>query len=229
MQFGFPRRWLFPTPDRWLAELPWYPDIQVRLIRNGPLVHHSGRCTTRCGGSCRRATSTSRSTTSRCRRRRPDERRQRVTATSSTPEQLAYGGGLLNPTMYVPEDTATSTPLAVPGIRPAVDRCGARGAPSSTSARRERRHRGAAGDTTAESAATSTNREPPSARARSSVFAEYGRIAPGECRPLYVIVTKRGEDAWPWGPDADPLIAVGYRWSTGGRRRSWPTTAATRR
>ena len=66
MQFGFPRRWLFPAPDRWLAELPWYPDMQVRLVRNGPLLHHSGRLHDRCGRSCRRATSTCRCTTSPC-------------------------------------------------------------------------------------------------------------------------------------------------------------------
>ncbi len=33
-------------------------------------------------------------------------------------------------------------------------------------------------------------------------------------RPLYVTVTNTGDVGWPWGPDADPLIAVGYRWST---------------
>ena len=33
-----PRRWLFPEPRSWLAQWPWRPDYQLRLIRNEPAV-----------------------------------------------------------------------------------------------------------------------------------------------------------------------------------------------
>ena len=38
------RRWLFGGPDRVLDELPWWPDPQLRLVRNEPeLWRISGR------------------------------------------------------------------------------------------------------------------------------------------------------------------------------------------
>jgi FkbM family methyltransferase len=33
---AFPRRWLHPTPGRWIMSFPWTPDHQVRLVRNVP-------------------------------------------------------------------------------------------------------------------------------------------------------------------------------------------------
>ena len=33
-QCWLPRRWLFPDATSWLAEAPWWPDFQVRLLRN---------------------------------------------------------------------------------------------------------------------------------------------------------------------------------------------------
>jgi glycosyltransferase involved in cell wall biosynthesis len=33
-QCWLPRRWLFPDADSWLAEAPWWPDFQVRLLHN---------------------------------------------------------------------------------------------------------------------------------------------------------------------------------------------------
>src|SRR5688572_12154695 len=36
MQIGLPRRWLFGGPDAWIAEHPWTPDYQVRIVRNAP-------------------------------------------------------------------------------------------------------------------------------------------------------------------------------------------------
>jgi hypothetical protein len=36
LQYRVPRRWLFGDPGRWLAEDPWFPDHQIRLVRNDP-------------------------------------------------------------------------------------------------------------------------------------------------------------------------------------------------
>jgi hypothetical protein len=34
--YALPRRWLYPAPDRYIASHPWWPDYQVRLVRNIP-------------------------------------------------------------------------------------------------------------------------------------------------------------------------------------------------
>ena len=36
LQYRLPRRWLVGGPDRWLAEEPWVPDYQIRIVRNDP-------------------------------------------------------------------------------------------------------------------------------------------------------------------------------------------------
>jgi hypothetical protein len=36
LQHHLPRRWLFPDPGQWLAELPWWPDHQVRWSATSP-------------------------------------------------------------------------------------------------------------------------------------------------------------------------------------------------
>jgi hypothetical protein len=36
MQIGLPRRWLFKGPQAWIAQHPWAPDYQIRLVRNTP-------------------------------------------------------------------------------------------------------------------------------------------------------------------------------------------------
>ena len=42
LQFQFTRRWLFPDLDHWIDEHPWWPDIQIRLIRNDPATQYFG-------------------------------------------------------------------------------------------------------------------------------------------------------------------------------------------
>ena len=36
LQYRLPRRWLYPGAGEYLASAPWYPDYQVRLVRNDP-------------------------------------------------------------------------------------------------------------------------------------------------------------------------------------------------
>ena len=34
--YEVPRRLLFPDPEHYVAQAPWYPDLQLRLVRNDP-------------------------------------------------------------------------------------------------------------------------------------------------------------------------------------------------
>src|SRR5262249_18457509 len=41
-QYWVPRRWLYPDPDHWLEETPWWPDYQNRLVRNDGTLRFRG-------------------------------------------------------------------------------------------------------------------------------------------------------------------------------------------
>ena len=41
-QWAVPRRWLHPDAAHWLDEVPWWPDYQLRLVRNEPDLQFSG-------------------------------------------------------------------------------------------------------------------------------------------------------------------------------------------
>jgi hypothetical protein len=41
-QYRIPRRWLYPDPLRWIDEVPWWPDFQIRLVRNEPSLRFTG-------------------------------------------------------------------------------------------------------------------------------------------------------------------------------------------
>ena len=42
-QYRIPRAWLYPDTRHWLAEVPWWPDGQLRLVRNDDRLAFDGR------------------------------------------------------------------------------------------------------------------------------------------------------------------------------------------
>lgn len=227
VQVHVPRRWLFPDSGSWLAELPWWPDYQVRLVRNdaslavrtgvhagivpvlparhldAPLYHLDPVVTD------------------------PETRRSKVAAYESLdPGRAAYGGGPLNEVLYGPEVWATQPPQPVPEAdRLVIDRVLAAGA--------------AAGTTSAASDGSDARRSAPSAplipaeeidrfrpphtgtlpddayKADLAVFAEGLHMVPSETRPVYVRVSNLGTVTWPWGLDQEPYIRLSYHWRDG--------------
>lgn len=215
------RRWLYPTADEWLAEPPWWPDFQVRLVRNDatlapPAELHAGiapvlparhveapmyhlDCVVT-DEATRRA------------------KAARYTAATPKPPQ-AYGGGNLDEVLYVPEEWAHRE------LRPVPDED------------RVWIEKVLAADTLDPAATTTSNTPTPAPpvvapeeidavaslrdlpesayRAGLALF-EPGdvRLAPGERRPLYVRVENRGVARWPWGWDQEPHIRVSYHWRT---------------
>ena len=108
MQYAFPRRWLFPDAAHWLEELPWWPDFQVRLVRNGPTVRHTAQVhgsfvltypMEHVGMPIYHLALVAVGT---------EERRRRgARYEAESPGRVAYGGGGLNDVIYVPEDHVT--------------------------------------------------------------------------------------------------------------------------
>jgi hypothetical protein len=114
-QFRLARRWLFPDERTWLAERPWFPDLQRRVVRSGPrldfdLRFHGGvreafpnrivmepiyhlACVTRSLG---------------------DRRRVARAYDAARPGLEAVGGGPMNATLYAPEHFATRRPRETP-------------------------------------------------------------------------------------------------------------------
>lgn len=115
VQFRLARRWCFPDVDSWLAERPWWPDHQRRLLRTGPDLDFDLRM----HGGVREALPA---------RYVPEplyhlacvlqpfaQRRARVREYErARPGLRAVGGGPMNDTLYVPEHFATLRPVPTP-------------------------------------------------------------------------------------------------------------------
>jgi hypothetical protein len=217
LQHHLPRRWLFPDPGHWLAELPWWPDYQVRLVRNGPAVAarsgvHGGLVAVL---PARQATAPlyhlDGVLTSEQERADKAERYE-----AERPGHQAFGGGALNDVLYRPERSHSTPPLPVPADdRVLIDHVLA-GTTITTEASDP------ALVPLVDDAEIDALAGPPASagplpdgayRVRLALADhEDRRLAPGERRPLYVRVTNAGDTRWPWGLDQDPQIRVAYHW-----------------
>lgn len=114
-QFRIARRWCFPDERAWLAERPWWPDLQRRLVVRGPDLDvdtavHGG---IRAAGPVRHvldplyhlACLLTPFADRRARARRYEAQR---------PGMVAVGGGPMNATLYGPEHFASLRPRATP-------------------------------------------------------------------------------------------------------------------
>ena len=114
-QIRLGRRWCFPDARHWLAERPWWPDYQVRLVRPGSNLDFDLRV----HGGARRDLPARYADESiyhlACLLSTFAERRRRVRRyEAERPGLVAVGGGPMNDTLYVPEHFATLRPMAVP-------------------------------------------------------------------------------------------------------------------
>jgi hypothetical protein len=114
-QFRLARCWCFPDEQHWLAERPWWPDYQLRLVRQGPhldfdLQVHGG---VRNALPARYVHEPLYHLT--CLLDGIEDRRQRARRyEAQRPGLVAVGGGALNDTLYAPEDFATLPPEPTP-------------------------------------------------------------------------------------------------------------------
>jgi hypothetical protein len=223
-QCWLPRRWLFPDATRWLAESPWWPDFQVRLLRNdaslaaraelhggfvgvlparhvdAPLYHLDALAN---DGPARAAKAAS--------------------YEAGAPGRSAYGGGPLSDVMYRPERWASGATRPVPDEdRELIDRILAARARAAAPAPAAPAKAGVPPVVPAaeiDAVASSPSLRPADYAVALRLFeAADGdaplRLSPGETRPLYVRVENRGAATWRWGLDQHPLVRVSHHWRT---------------
>ncbi len=134
-QWWIPRRWIHPDGSGWLAETPWWPDLQLRLVRNTPELSfagtlHSSANPSRSRGfaefpiyhlDCLLHSREERVVKAReYERQQADERRQADLPAEQAP---ASATRVAANAMYEPERWAELPPQPIPGVdRPAIDR-----------------------------------------------------------------------------------------------------------
>ena len=209
LQYLLPRRWLFPDARSWLAEPPWRPDYQLRLVRNDGLMRFSGRLH-------------SAAVPLRPARyldlpiyhldllvKDERERRGKAEGYAGLADPLeAPGGGELNRAFYVPEERASPLTLPVPSAdADAIAAVLAAPPPARTSA--------AAGPVVSRE---ESERYLPSRSFGESAYAAAAELAegpvrmrPGERRAVHVRFVNHGAETWPWDPELGPPLRASYR------------------
>jgi hypothetical protein len=212
VQYMLPRRWLYPDAERWLEELPWWPDYQVRLVRNDGLLRfrgtpHSGATATR---PARYLESHALYHLALLEGPRTDRASGALRYEELELDLRAPGGGPLTERFYRPDLHAGRTQARVPAedrepIAAVIEASPRAGAPDVEPPRvvsLQESDRWWAGRPVAES----------SYAAELTPFEADYRMARGERGVLHFRVVNRGTDVWSWDPELEPLIRAGYRW-----------------
>lgn len=210
LQYQVPRLWLFPDPDHWLNELPWYPDFQIRLVRNDHTLWFQGLT----------HTGVSPALPARC-LEQPIYHLNLLTLSRSQREQkmeerykphsrgiLAPGGGSVN-RFYLPEVYARMTPSPLPAQDRAAIRAVLEAAelpatscppvPLATRAEVDRWW-------------NARTPSPGAYRALLQPLERDHRMTVGEGRVIHLKITNLGDETWPWGNVQHPEIRVSYHW-----------------
>jgi hypothetical protein len=215
--YGLSRRWLYPDAGTYLLSPPWQPDYQLRLVRNVPGIWrftgemHDGAIVL---GERRLVDLTIYHADllllDADARRRKAERYEHL-----RPEHLAEGAPVN--AIYVPEDWEGLVTEAVPQSDRATIAAVLDAPPAS--APTSRIDRVAVPEfTLADINRYNTSRAVGQGayRARIEFVRPVTRVPAGVVREQEVLVENLGDERWPWGPDAQPPIRLGYRWHTAG-------------
>jgi hypothetical protein len=209
-QYWFTRRWLFLDTGHWIDENPWWPDFQVRLIRNKAFTMWFGRMHEPFGFSLPARHLDLPIYHLACLVSSVSERTAKAKGYDAVaPGRVSPGGGPFNQVLYLPERYATLRPQCVPADhRAAID--DVLGAPRVLGPSRLD-IRFATDD---EVDAVSPDRElaDDDYHARVTVIERDTRFAPGCRRDLLVRVHNDSHTMWPYGAHSWPQVRIGTHW-----------------
>ena len=210
VHYAIPRRWLYPDEDHWLEELPWWPDYQLRLVRNDGLLRfpgllHTGPVPVR-PARYLDAPIYHLALLARARSARPAATLRHEVLEA---EQQAPGGGSIGETYYRPEEHSTRPPAPVPDVDGAAI-AGHLGARPKASATRLQAREVPRDEPEGKWAGRQVCRS--AYRALIQPFEPSYRMSPREERQLFFRVTNRGTERWHWDPELQPQIRAAYRW-----------------
>jgi hypothetical protein len=211
--YWLPRRWLWPDATSYLAESPWRPDYQARLVANDARLLRFPNETHRPievlgpGRYLEHGLYHADCIVNALERRK---------AKAAKYERLRPGkrlaGRPLNHAFYLPEQRpdARTAPVApedaalIARVLEAADAAERAhvAPPAVPAATREEIDRHWWGRTLGEGAY----------RARLTLVAADETLTVGEQRTVDVRVENLGDTTWPWGKDAEPEIRLAYRW-----------------
>ncbi len=209
-QYLIPRRWLHPDAEHWLDELPWWPDYQVRLVRNDGLLRFSGERHTSAVPARPAVYLEAPLLHLDLLLSRPRERMSKLLRyVARRPGLEAPGGGELNERFYLPERHARREPAELDEAeRAAVREVLEADLPPPRDP----------GDlplvTTAEMDRHWPGRPLLESAYRASIapLERDVRMTIGERRPLHFRFENLGTETWPWDADLGPTIRASYRW-----------------
>jgi hypothetical protein len=209
-QYWFTRRWLFPDACHWIEENPWWPDLQVRLVRNNPFTMRFGRTHEPFGTSLPARHLDLPIYHLACVVTSLSERVEKAGRYDAVaPGRVSPGGGPFNQVLCLPERYATLRPQPVPaGDRVAIDEVLA--APRRIGPSRLDIHD--ADDDAVDALSSHHDLADDDYRARITVVDRDTRFAPGCPRSLLVRVRNDGNMTWPYGWNAWPQVRLGTHW-----------------
>ncbi|MDQ1423402.1 MAG: hypothetical protein QOD72_900, partial [Acidimicrobiaceae bacterium] len=209
-QYWFTRRWLFPDTGHWIDENPWWPDLQVRLIRNKAFTMWFGRMHEPFGSSLPARHLDLPIYHLACVIASVSERLTKAKGYDDVaPGRVSPGGGPFNQVLYVPERYATLRPQPVPADdRAAIDHVLA--APRLAGASKLSIH--FATDDEVDAVSPDRDLADDDYRARITVLERDTRFAPGCPRSLLVRVHNDSQTTWPYGSHSWPQLRLGTHW-----------------
>lgn len=208
LQYAFTRRWLYGDRSRWLNENPWWPDFQIRMVRNDPASLWFGLTHVPIGPAppiryldlpiYHLAALAPRAV-----RERKIEAYER-----DLPGMVSPAGGPFNEILFTPETHARLAPVAVPDahrrlIDAVVDASRAAIPPADVQVVR-------ASPNEIDKLSPARRLHDDDYRADIACLDADTRFAPGVGRSLLLQISNKGRSWWPWGGDKPPIVNVGY-------------------
>lgn len=209
VQYLIPRCWLHGDPGHWLSGAPWWPDYQLRLVRNDgtlrfPSTQHTSAVPTRPARYLEEPIYHLDLLVNTLEHRQA----KALAYERRAPGLQAPGGGPINERFYLPErhDRADLAPVPIEdrgSIATALE--GHRPTPSALEQMPPAR-------SVAETDRFNPHRKvsPEACAARITAIETAVRMRAGERRPIHFRFTNAGSDRWPWDADLGPPIRASY-------------------